>query len=97
MKIVHCKIDLYDEYVGRPSFFGNPYTVEKHGRGKAVKMFEQMVRSMGAYRERCKPLAGKILACWCAPKGGVDIDGPLICHAQVLARAARGDYDEPII
>jgi hypothetical protein len=29
---------------------------------------------------------GKILACWCAPKGGLTKDDPLHCHGQVLLR-----------
>jgi hypothetical protein len=26
MKVVHCKVDSYDVYIGRPSIWGNPFT-----------------------------------------------------------------------
>lgn len=95
MKIVHCKHGVpFDVYVGRPTKWGNPFTLEAHGRVKAVQMFEEKVRADSSYRASAKTLATKTLACWCAPKGGVGIDAPLICHAQILARAARGDYDD---
>lgn len=95
--IVHCKKDSYDVYVGRPSIHGNPYTVRKQGRGEAVLMYENDVKSWTPEERmrRSKLLDGKIIACWCAPKGGIPIDGPLVCHAQVLARMVRGDYECP--
>jgi hypothetical protein len=97
MKVVHVKLDKSDVYVGRPSYWGNPYTVATHGRGRAVLLFEDYVRRTPQFRERVKKvLSGKILACWCAPRGGVEHDAPLICHAQVLVRITLGEYDEPI-
>ena len=95
MRIVHCKHNVpFDAYVGRPSRWGNPFPVEQHGRDEAIKLFLEKVLTDVSYRKASKVLAGKVLSCWCAPKGGVGIDDPLVCHAQILARAARGDYDD---
>ena len=91
MKVVHCKRgDAYDVYVGRPTVWGNDFTVEKHGRGNAVKMHAEYVQTQPALIAKIKrELRGKVLACWCAPKGGVDMNADLICHAQTLARIAN--------
>lgn len=90
MKVVHCKRDAYDVYVGRPSAFGNEFTVAKHGRGNAVRLHAEHVRSQPALVAKIKrELRGKVLACWCAPKGGVDMNAALICHAQTLAQIAN--------
>lgn len=29
--VVHCKKDKYDVYIGRPSKFGNPFSIGKDG------------------------------------------------------------------
>lgn len=38
-------------------------------------------------------LTGKVLGCFCAPKGGLGPDDPIVCHGQYLLRAIRGDYN----
>jgi hypothetical protein len=97
VKVVHCKLgEPFDQYIGRPSKWGNPFTVEKHGRGKAISLFAEKVLADASYQAATKVLAGKTLACWCAPKGGLEIDGKLLCHGQILLRAARGDYDDVV-
>lgn len=95
IRIEHCKHKVpFDVYVGRPTKWGNPFPVKSCGRDEALRRYEGGLRSCPDMVAMAKSeLAGKILACWCAPKGGVGIDDPLICHAQLLARAARGDYD----
>lgn len=45
MKVVHCKRDAYDVYVRRPSVYGNEATVKEHGRGNAVRLHAEKVRS----------------------------------------------------
>jgi hypothetical protein len=101
--IVHCKHKVpFDVYVGRPTKWGNPFASKPSKiaqfRTASVKesldLFEKGLRECPDMVAMAKAeLAGKTLACWCAPKGGVGIDDNLICHAQLLARAARGDYD----
>jgi hypothetical protein len=101
MNIVHCKKDPFDVYVGRPSVWGNPfshkdskYAARCRTVQEALDNFHYKLQKEPAFVASIKrSLHDKILACWCAPVGGVDIDAKLVCHAQLLARAARGDYD----
>jgi hypothetical protein len=76
-------------YVGRPTVWGNRYTVGTPGTGlgvvatarEAVDGFRRMwsePHQIGYIRER---LAGKDLACWCP------LDQP--CHADVLLEIAN--------
>ena len=68
-------------YVGRPGRFGNPFTVEEHGRDEAIKRYETWIQQpeqkslLDAARAT---LRGKDLGCWCRPG--------LPCHADVLLR-----------
>ena len=78
-------------YVGRPSGWGNPYTITGYyenghsgtltqARKKCVDVFENEMSAF--YLERVKLLlAGKNLACWCP------LDQP--CHADVLLKIAN--------
>ena len=62
-------------YVGRPTRWGNPYSVEEWGRDEAIRKFRLL--SIPNLDE----LRGKDLACWC----------PLdkTCHADVLLELAN--------
>ncbi len=85
-KVVHCKKEAYDVYIGRPSKWGNPFT-HKTGtlvkykcatRGEAVEKYRDWILH-GDGRHLLKDLhelKGKVLGCWCAP---------LSCHGDVLA------------
>jgi hypothetical protein len=85
-RVVHCKQEPYDVYIGRPSKWGNPFS-HKAGpaqfrvatREDAILRYEAHLRSrpdlMGALHE----LRGKALGCWCKP---------LSCHGDVLAKLA---------
>lgn len=70
-------------YVGRPTKWGNPYSVKVWGsRERAVEHFRAMMQEQPldvamARRE----LRGKDLACWCS------LDQP--CHADVLLELAN--------
>ena len=66
-------------YVGRPTIWGNPWSVEKYGRDEAVRMYrdEIMHDLPGALTQ----LRGRDLACWCR------LDQ--VCHADVLIELAN--------
>ena len=85
MRVVHCKKESYDVYIGRPSVFGNPYSVEKFGRSGCIEMYRAyatMKMSLDmSFRKEVKSLRGKTLGCWCAPKA---------CHGDVLVELAEG-------
>lgn len=77
-------------YVGRPSFFGNPYS-HLPGKGEVhVATREDAIESHRRWLQRTpelverirKELHGKDLLCWCAP---------FACHADTLLRVAAGE------
>lgn len=68
-------------YVGRPSDFGNPFSVEVFGRKVAIEKFAALVERDEEFKNYIKQhLKGKNLLCWCSP---------LPCHADVLMRIAN--------
>jgi Domain of unknown function (DUF4326) len=66
-------------YVGRPTRFGNPFVVGKHGsQGECVDLYRAwlMAPERAELRARAaRELRGRDLVCWCHPKR---------CHADVL-------------
>ena len=87
-KVVHCKKEPFDVYVGRGSKWGNPFT-HKQGttalwvvssREEAVARFEDWVKQQPALIASLPELRGKTLGCWCAPQS---------CHGDVLMRLAN--------
>lgn len=74
-------------YVGRPTRWGNPFTVQKYGRGHALKLYNQWIQSpeaAGLREEIVRELAGKDLICWCAPQP---------CHADTLIKIANPEME----
>lgn len=69
--------------VTRPGRWGNPYSVEEHGREEAIRLFRvrlvELCPDMAARARR--ELRGLNLACWCP------IGQP--CHADVLLEVAN--------
>lgn len=70
-------------YVGRPSRFGNPFEIGKHGtRAEVIEKYRRVLLSQPELvRDVKKTLRGRDLECWCAP---------LPCHADVLLEVANG-------
>jgi len=64
--------------VSRPGKWGNPYTVAKYGRGKAIALYRQHLKRSAL---DVRDLRGQNLACWCAPDE--------LCHADVLLKLAN--------
>jgi len=80
MSVVHCKIASYDVYVGRPSKWGNPFTIGNDGtREDVIAKYEVWLMNQPDLLADLPSLAGKTLACWCTPSA---------CHADVLDRLA---------
>lgn len=69
-------------YVGRPTDFGNPFTIGKDGnRNSVITKYEYWLSSQPELIDRAKrELRGKDLVCWCAPAR---------CHADVLLKIAN--------
>jgi len=68
-------------YVGRPTKWGNPFTIGKDGDRDAVITAYMAWFSLNVKLQSClDELKGKDLVCWCAP---------LPCHADVLLELAN--------
>jgi hypothetical protein len=90
-KVVHCKKERFDIYIGRPSVFGNPFRVGEDGdNDQCVEKFRQWIKG-DAYQdiepnrrkmilENIHLLKDRILGCWCKPYKS--------CHGDVLAEMA---------
>jgi hypothetical protein len=79
-KVVHCKRERYDVYIGRPSKWGNPFVIGKDGtRTQVIAKYEAWLRRQPALMAALPELRGKVLGCWCHPHP---------CHGEVLARLA---------
>jgi hypothetical protein len=88
-RVVHCKKEEFDVYVGRGSRWGNPYshkegTLAEHvvgSRSEAIQKFEEYLLSNEELMRDLPKLRGKILGCWCKPKS---------CHGDILIKYANG-------
>ena len=88
-RVVHCKKEEFDVYVGRGSKWGNPYshkegTLAEHvvgSRSEAIQKFEEYLLSNQNLMSSIGELKGKTLGCWCKPKS---------CHGDILLRYANG-------
>lgn len=81
MRVVHCKREPFDVYVGRPTRWGNPFELGRDGdRETVIKKYEAWLRGRSDLMRDLGELKGKVLACWCAPKP---------CHGDVLLRLAN--------
>ena len=88
-KIVHCKRQKYDVYVGRPSIFGNPFTLKDDSNREEVielykRYFYQKIETNSQFKKAIDKLKGKILGCWCYPKD---------CHARIIIDYLEGEYN----
>jgi Domain of unknown function (DUF4326) len=80
-RVVHCKVEPFDVYIGRPSKWGNPFKIGKDGsREEVIQKYRQWVRTNPMLMTQlATELKGKVLGCWCKPDA---------CHGDVLAELA---------
>lgn len=91
-KIVHCKKESYDVYIGRPSIWGNPFShleVSKAefkvaSREEAVSRYREWISKQPELLKQLPSLKGKVLGCWCKPKE---------CHGDILVELAEACND----
>lgn len=86
MKVVHCKKEPHDVYIGRPSKWGNPFSHLEDSTQAEFKVKDRK-EAIDSYRawitegdgkhllKDLHELEGKVLGCWCKPKS---------CHGDVL-------------
>lgn len=88
IKVVHCKKEKFDVYIGRPSCWGNPFshrdgTTAKcvvESREHAIELYHKWILDQPQLLAKLPELKGKTLGCWCAP---------LACHGDVLLELAN--------
>ncbi len=87
-RVVHCKREAHEVYIGRPGPWGNPFRVEDEaGRAAAVEQFRAWGERQPWFIDAARrELVGATLGCWCAPKA---------CHGDVLAAWAAQQPNEP--
>jgi hypothetical protein len=77
-RVVHCKREPYDVYIGRPSKWGNPFSIGKDGnRIEVIAKYNLWIYRQPDLLASLDELRGKVLGCWCAPQA---------CHGDVLLR-----------
>lgn len=92
--VVHCKEKPYDEYIGRPSIYGNPFS-HKPGTLAKFKVRTQLeaVECFGDWLWQQdnlikiirNNLRGKVLGCWCKSKRTPNAP----CHGDIVAYVAN--------
>jgi len=81
MKVVHCKKEPYDVYIGRPSKWGNPYVIGRDGsREDVIRKYKSYLTGNRKLMSEIGELKGKTLGCYCHPKA---------CHGDVLVELAN--------
>lgn len=87
-KVVHCKKEKFDVYIGRPSIWGNPFShldgtkaqFKVNSREEAIEDYHKWILTQPQLLKQLPTLKGKTLGCWCHPKG---------CHGDVLVALAN--------
>ena len=82
-KVVHCNKEPYDIYIGRPSRWGNPFSIGPDGtRKEVIDKYRQFILAHPQLMEDLYELRGKTLGCFCKP---------LPCHGDVLVELIEWD------
>jgi len=80
-KVVHCKRDTFDIYIGRKSKWGNPYSIGIDGnRDEVIEKYENYIRQQPHLMKSLDELKDKILGCHCFPRR---------CHGDVLIKLLK--------
>lgn len=80
-KVVHCKREPYDVYIGRGSIWGNPFRLGPEcSREQSIQQYREYLQNTPELLKKVRELRGKVLGCWCSPKP---------CHGDVLVEYAN--------
>lgn len=93
-RVVNLRCAVYDQYIGRPSMFGNPYAVgpepckacgKPHSTAELTlpcyRKWLQKQRQDPDFEQEFQKLKGHVLGCYCKP-------GP--CHGDVIVELLDG-------
>ena len=88
IRIVHCKKENFDVYIGRPSIWGNPFKIGIHGnRKEVIEKYKEYVLTNPLLMSQIMTLDRKTLGCWCSPHP---------CHGEALAEIIQEIKDGKI-
>lgn len=98
IRVVHCNEEPYDIFIGRPSFWENPFShniksnakVIVESRSMAISYFERYARNNTELMGRLHELRNKTLGCWCKSKLN-----PKACHGDVYVKLLK-ELDNPL-
>jgi hypothetical protein len=80
-RIVHCKKEPYDVYIGRGSKWGNPFKIGIDGnRIEVIQKYEAYIRNNPYLISCLDELKDKVLGCFCYPKH---------CHGDILLKLLK--------
>lgn len=86
--VVNCKKSTYDVYIGRPSKWGNPFTIGVHGnRKEVIEKYKLWIYEQPDLLSSLGELEGKVLGCHCSP---------LPCHGDVLVDLILRNGETPL-
>lgn len=78
--VVNIKKDEFDVNCGRPSKWGNPFIIGRHGdRDEVIKKHKEWFRGQLNLINQLDELKGKRIGCYCSPQP---------CHLDFLAMLA---------
>jgi hypothetical protein len=85
-RVVNCKREPCDVYIGRPSKWGNPFKIGIDGsRQDVIRKYRIWILDNTLLNKQIRAeLRGKTLGCWCRPDA---------CHGDVLAELADNDAE----
>ncbi len=79
-RVVHCRREPTDLFIGRPSKWGSPFHLGRDGNaGEIVEKFRRWLLRHPNLLNEVRTLRGKVLGCDCPPEP---------CHGDVLAELA---------
>jgi hypothetical protein len=79
-KVVNKRLEAFDVYIGRPSKWGNPFEIGKHGtRIEVITKYEEYLLNSPSLMDALHELKGKKLGCYCKP---------MPCHGDILVKYA---------
>jgi len=93
--VVHCKQEEFDVYIGRPSKWGNPFSIGRDGsRSQVIQKYRDWIVHQDELLDSLHELRGKRLGCWCKPKDcHGDVLVKLIEHMESIGRFEQGENE----
>jgi hypothetical protein len=80
-KVVNCRIDKYDVYIGRPTKWGNPFRIGRDGsRLEVIRKYRSWIMGNDDLLASLHELKDKRLGCFCSPKR---------CHGDILVELSN--------